>query len=502
MTRPTGIALALMLALCSAPLAATAAASVDATAVVPSGDSAFLADVAAAVEQAERGDTLGAAIVFERLLADPRLATLDAAGRSDVLVAAAMAAAEQKDFTLATQRLQQALALNPRNTYAHLRLAWFQLQGEDPVGAADSVIRGAANSEGSPDITTQMIWQLDTELKHLPEKRMALLQALFERNWINDGVEPVDLWLTLATLQVEAGHGDRVAATLERIDAPIPLVRLRSDKRFDAYLKRGDDRFEPVAAARRQIDRLRVETMLRPGFNITAVELANALMIAGELGEVVGMTDQLAAVANEAAKAPDREAFVIGWMLDIRSRALGRLGESDRAVANQQIAARMAGGIDAVSQKVNLAALYAALHRPMLASEVLRTVEEEDMSVYGSSTHALVSLMTARQLKDDATAQRAWTVLQTNRDATPGHYRDALLIDNRVDEAAQVVIAQLADPLERSQMLLDLQDMRQGPILEGERDMHARWKQMEQRADVRAAVAKVGRVGTYPLFAY
>ncbi|WP_315387518.1 tetratricopeptide repeat protein [uncultured Stenotrophomonas sp.] len=503
MTCRNGIALALMLSLCVAPLAATAAAaSVDATAPLPEGDRAFYMEVGEAAQQAERGDTLGAAIVFERLLADPRLATLPVEGRSHVWASAAMVAAEQKDFTLATQRLQQALAINPRNAYARLRLAWFQLHGQQPVAAADSVIRGAADSEGSPDITTDMVWQLDTELKDLPEKRLALLQALFDRSWKNDGVEPVELWVTLATLQVEAGHGDRVAATLERVDAPIALVRLRSDKRFDPYLQRDDARHEPVAAARRQIDRLRVETMLRPGLNETAVELATALMIAGELGDVVGMTDQLAAAANAATEAPDEEGFSIGWMLDTRSRALRRLGENDRAVANQLIAVRMAGATDMVSQKLNLAALYMALHRPMMAREVLRELDSADMSVYGISSHALVSLMTARQLNDEAAAQRAWTVLQANRTAAPGQYRDALITDNRMDEAAQTVIAQLADPMERGQVLLELQDMREGPVLVGERDYHDRWNQMEKRADVQAAVAKVGRIATYPLFAY
>lgn len=502
MTCRTGIALALMLSLAVAPLAATAAASVDATATLSDGDRAYYMEVGEAVQQAERGDSLGAAIVFERLLADPRLATLEVEGRSHVWASAAMVAAEQKDFPLTTQRLQQALAINPRNAYARLRLAWFQLDDEQTVAAADSVILGAADSEDSPDISTDMVWQLDTELKDLPEKRLALLQALFDSNWKNDGVEPVGLWLILATLQVESGHGDRVPATLERIDAPTALVRLRSDKRFDPYLRRDDARYEPVAAARRQIDRLRVETMLRPGLNETAVELATALMVAGELGDVIGMTDQIAAAASAASEAPAAQAFSIAWMLDTRSRALRRMGENDRAVADQLIAVRMAERSDAVSQKLNLASLYMALHRPMMAREVLRGLDEARLSVHGTSSHALVSLMTARQLSDDVAAQRAWTVLEANRAATPGHYRDALLADNRVDEAAQALIAQLADPLERVQVLLELQDMREGPVLEGERDYHERWKQMEKRADVQAAVAKVGRIASYPLFSY
>lgn len=500
MTCRTASALALLLSLCAVPLANAAATSADATAAVSTPDRAFQAEVGEAVQQAQRGDSLGASIMFERLLADPRLDALGVDARSDAWAAAAMVAAEQKDFALTTQRLQQALSINPHNAYAHLRLAWFQLFDGQPAAAADSVIRGAAASKGSPDISNEMAWQLEGELKDQPGKRMALLQALFDNGWKNDGVEPVELWVVLATLQVEYGHGDQVPATLERIDAPIALVRLRSDKRFDRYLARDDIRYDPVAAARRQIDRLRVETMLRPGVNDTAVELATALMIAGELGDVVGMTDRLSAVANAATDPPGQEGTTVAWMLDARSRALRRQGESDRAVGNQLLAVRMAGA-DAVSQKLNLAALYMALHRPMLAREVLRGVDG-GMSAYGTSTHALVSLMTARQLKDDAAARQAWTVLQANRAKTPGHYRDALIADNRMDEAAQALIAQLADPMERGQVLLELQDMRTGPVLEGEQDFHARWKQMEKRSDVRAALDQVGRVDSYPLFSY
>lgn len=502
MTRNAGTALALFLSLCTTPLVAAAAASVDATTVVSDADRAFHAEVAAALQQSQGGDSLGASIMFDRLLADPRLAALDAEGRSQVWAAAAMVATVQKDDTVAIQRLQQALAFNPHNADARLRLAWFQLLDDQSEVAADNIILAVADSEGPPDLPTQMVWHLDSQLKHLPAKRLAMLSGLFDHGWKNDGVEPVELWLTLATLQLDAGQGDKVPATLERIDTPIALVKLRSDKRFDRYLRRDDPRHDPVAAARRQIDRLRVETMLRPGLNDTAVELANALMIAGELRELIGMTDRLAAVANQATESPDEEAHAVAWMLDTRSRALRRLGESDRAVENQQLAVRMAGeSSGAVSQRLNLAGLYVALQRPLMAREVLPPVDG-DMSTYGASTRALISLIAARQLKDAGAAQQAWEVVMANRAETPGHYRDALLVDNRMDEAAQAVIAQLADPLQRIDTLVELQDLREGPVLPGEVDMHARWKQMEQRADVQAAVSKVGRIDSYPLFSY
>lgn len=505
MTCRTGTALALLLSLCVAPVAtastAASGATVDASSAAPTANTAYLTEFGAALQQADRGDSLGASIVIDRLLADPRLADIDVENRSHVWASAAMVAGAQKQGAVALQRLQQALAVNPRNAYARLRLAWFQMVEQQPEAAADSVVRAIADSDGAPDMSPQMVWQLDTQLKHQPAKRLAVLQGLFDSEWKIEGIEPAELWVVLATLQAEAGQGDKVAATLERIDAPIPLVRLRADKRFDPYLRRDDPRHDPVAAARRHIDQLRVDTMLAPGLNETAVELSSALMVAGELQDVVGMTEALAVAATEATVAPPGKARYVAWMLDIRSRALRRLGKPDDALAAQLLALRMTDPQgDTVSQNLNLANLYVALDRPLKAREVMQGVGD-NMSAYGASTQALIELRAALQLKDAAAAQRARERLLANRALTPDHYREGLLVDHRMDEAAASLLEQLADPMERGTALFDLQDVRRAPVLPADAELHASWEELKQRADVQAAVNRVGRIDTYPLFA-
>lgn len=505
MTCRTGTTLVLLLSLCGVPVAgaATAAsgATVDTTGEAPTVNAAFLAEVGAALQQAEGGDSLGAAITLDRLLDDPRMAMLDVDERSDVWASAAMVAGAQKQNDIALQRLQRALVINPHNAYARLRLAWTQMVETQPTAAADNVILALADTRAEPDMSAEMVWQLDMDLKHLPAKRLAVLQGLFEHHWKSDGIEPVELWSILAILQVEAGQGDKVAATLARIDAPIPLVRLRADKRFDRYLRRDDPRYDPAAAVRRQIDRLRVDTLLSPGVNETAVELSSALMVAGELQEVVGMTTPLADAAAAGREAPPEMARHIAWMLDTRSGAYRRLGKADEAVAAQLLALRMTDPEgDTVSHKLNLAHLYAALHRPSMAREAMRDLR--DLSTYGRSTQAVIELQIALQLNDAPAAARAREQLFASRADTPGHYRQALLLENRMDEAAASLIAQLADPMDRSNALLDLQDMRDATPLPEEVLLTARWKQLTQRADVQAAVRRVGRIESYPLFTY
>ncbi|WP_421569047.1 hypothetical protein [Stenotrophomonas sp. PD6] len=501
----TSTTLVLLLSLCGAPVAgATAAvsgASVDATDAAPAANTAFLAEVRAALQQANNGDSLGAAIVLDRLLADPRMATLDVAERSNVWASAAMVSGAQKQGDIALQRLQQAVAIDPHNAYARLRLGLTQMVDEQIDAAADNVILALADTDGEPDMPAEIVWQLDMLLKHQPARRLGVLQGLFDHDWKIDGIEPVEVWVNLAILQVEAGQHDKVAATLERIDSPAPLMRLRADKRFDRYLRRDDPRYDPVAASRRHIDRLRVEAMLSPGVNETAVELSDALMVAGDLQDVVGMTTRLAEASREAGSAPPELARHVAWMLDTRSRAFRRLGKTDEAVDTQLLAVRMAEPEgDTVSHRLNLAGLYAALHRPLMAREMMKGLD--DLSTYGQSSRALIDLQIALQLNDAAAATRAREQLFASRNDTPGHYRDGLLLENRMDDAAAGMIAQLADPMDRSTALLELQDTREAPPLPEEVLLTARWKQLKQRPDVQAAVRRVGRIESYPLFSH
>lgn len=495
-------ALAVLLALCLAPPVyanTTAQASVEVVSPTED-DEASLADALRSTsEQAIRGDTLGAAIAYERLLQDPRLATLDAEIQGNAWYVAAQVARHQKDMALAEARFERAVQVTPGNASARLMLAEHQLTNNRFDAAADSILLALESVQGPPDISAEFVWHLQNKLKEEPAKRLAVLQALFDHDWKNEGVEPVELWVYLAILQVEAGRDEAVPTTLERIDAPLTLVALRADKRFDRYLRRDDPRFDPVAAARRHIDRLRVEAMLSPGFNQNAVQLAYTLLVAGETEEVVGMTAPLAERAANAGGPPPQGGRYVAWMLDNRSVAQRRLGQLDEAVESQLLAVRVADPqADPVSQKLNLGRLYVALDRPALAREAIDGLG--NLSSYGEGARDVIALRAALQLNDTAAAQAARERLEVQREQNPGLYREGLVADNRLDDAAASLIRQLADPMERTDVLLDMQDLRYAAPPPGEVEHDARWAQLRQRADVRAAVAKVGHIDTYALY--
>lgn len=488
MSRCRRTALALMLSLCLLPAIATADV-----------DSAFNEAVQAASTQLAEGDSLGAAIAYERLLADSRLDTLEPALRSEVWARAAIAAGLQNDNPLAGQRVQKALDIKPDYADARLLLAGHQISLNQLDAAADNMIRGIRDSKDMPPLAEDQVWYISMHLRTDPARRQALLQALFDQHWKPDGIEPSWYWVDLAELQVESAQSDRVAATLERVDEPLPLIQLRSDRRFDRFIQRADARFDPVAAAQRHIDRMRVETMLSPGLNEAAVALANALLVTGQAEDVVGMTQSLGEFAAQARSLPEAdEARPVGMMLNARARAFWQLGRNDDAIQAQELATRMASPGDDTEQKLHLASSYTGLHRPALARQTLRDMG--GLSVQGEGMTQVILLQAAQQLADAAAQQRARDALAAVRAQAPAYTMLGLVTDHRLDEAVAVLTERLADPQERGSALLELQHLRERPELPGDRDFLASWKQFKARADVIAAAEKVGRIDRYPLY--
>jgi beta-barrel assembly-enhancing protease len=501
MSRRFGSVLVLLLTLCGTAMTACAmpADTVEATEATATGDPAYLALLAAAAKQAVDGDVLGASIAYDRLLADPRLATVDAPAQSGAWEMGAWVAAEQRQPDVADQRLAEAIALDPRNASARVTLAGNQVFDQQFEAAADSLIQALQVAGGEEPVVKELVWHLDTALKTMPEKRRAVLQGLFDRGWKNHGVEPTEIWMTLATLQVEADDRDAVAATLERIDSPLDLVALRGDKRFDRYLRRDDPRFDPVSAARRHIDRLRVQATLAWGYGENAVQLTNALLVAGEAEEVIGMTETVAAAGADAKGPPPQGARYLASLLDSRSAAQLQLGRPEEAVVTQVAAARVADpDVDGVSQALNLAHMYASLHRPALARQTIASLTQ--LSRYGEGERDAIALRTALQLNDATAAQSAREALQTQRVDNPSLYLYTLVIDDRMDEAASLLIQQLHDPMERNSTLLHLQELREYPPLPADTAIVARWNALKQRDDVQAAIRRVGRIERYPLY--
>ncbi|WP_215899579.1 hypothetical protein, partial [Acinetobacter baumannii] len=104
-------------------------------------------------------------------------------------------------------------------------------------------------------------------------------------------------------------------ATLARIDSPAEIIRLRSDKRFDRYVDRGDARFDPVQAAQRHLDELRVSGLLDRALDARMAEFSTTLLMLDRNEEVLSLTEGMAGAASNGESPAAAEAEWVAWLL-------------------------------------------------------------------------------------------------------------------------------------------------------------------------------------------
>ncbi|WP_448132932.1 hypothetical protein [Stenotrophomonas rhizophila] len=488
------LALSLLLAMSGMPaLAATAAAA-------PSED-ALAQRLTDTIALSEQGDSVGALIGFERVFNDPDLASLDAAQRLEGLVSAGRTAFNARQPQEAQRYLDTALKQAPDDARALYVLGRLKLLQDQPALGAALITRSLrASDRFLADIDAPLVYRLGDALQEQPDDYRALLEVLFDRQWKVDGLEPTALWLTLATLQADAGQQQRLAATVMRIDAPIEVVALRSDKRFDAVVDRRDPRFDPLQSARRHADALRVSALLQPEASDLAA-LTDTLLLLGEHAQVLTATDPFNARLTEAG-AP--RSFPGGayaaWVLLHRAVAQHRLGQDDQTEATLELASTLTDEGDTVNplQRLYLASWYLSSAKPARALQTLEGLDEEPM--FGEYLRQWIRFSAYRTLGDTARSAQARQWLQANQDEGRSVYVNVLLEEQRTDEAARWVITELQSPRRRQDLLEVMQDFRALPPMPADVDNDARWEALLKRPDVRAALERVGRRETLPIY--
>jgi hypothetical protein len=486
----------------------TASANVPRTPTSPSqppSDAAMDASHAAyaqqwdtAIEQSRSGNTLAALIAMERLMDSPLLADFDAARRGRAAQIAGWTAAMQKQPALARRYLQQALLALPGDASILTTLVSLDLNDDQPAAALEHLTQALARADSPLAIDRHTVSYLQYHLREQPAQRMALLQALFDNGWKIAGTEPTGLWLDLATLQADNGRGYAIPTTLARIDTPAELIRLRSDKRFDRYVDRHDARFDPVKAAQAHLDTLRVSGLLDGGLDARLVDFSSTLLMLDRNEEVLALTDDLAEAVAQGQAPSAAKAEWLAWLLNSRVAALRRLGRTDEVPETAKLAARIGAlGPDGLEHQMNVAFVLSSLGKAQEAGAAMATLS--DLSGYGQAAQAVIQFAAARQRGDAAAAAAARAVIVDQRQDARLFHREMLLEEGDLDGAAAVLIEQLRSPLERSDALASLQDMRVYPSLPGDVRIDAAWRELKQRADVQAEVSRVGRIERYDL---
>ncbi|HTQ13275.1 MAG TPA: hypothetical protein VMH86_05305 [Rhizomicrobium sp.] len=324
-----------------------------------------------------------------------------------------------------------------------------------------------------------------------------LLSGLHARKWhpTNPFWTADTMWRALAALDLAAGDDAGARAALEDMVEPDTFIGVWTDRRFDAVTAGAGPELGAIAAAR--LASLKALSAAHPDLLEGVVDVALQLIEQGRAQEALAMMDDaLARTARDHAYADQDEQR--NWALDTRAVALYRLGRFDDSVAARVKAAAMKedGGVN-VSQAINLANLYNDLARPADALAALATLGP--MSGYGRMQAELERVCADAQLKDADGLAQSLGYMRAHLDDAPNSAIQAELCAGNQDKAAALLIAQLADPVRRGDALVPLQDW--APMPEGPHDkaMDAAWDALKARPDVRAAVARVGRIESWPI---
>jgi tetratricopeptide (TPR) repeat protein len=336
-----------------------------------------------------------------------------------------------------------------------------------------------------------------------PERRFSLLEALYQANWApSDAFVSADRqWRDLMLMMVERGQLNRAGAVAEGLVGPYALIGLRADRRFDEVIDRAAPRYEPEAAAARRLETLEIAAAEQPR-RLTGINaVAGVLIQTRRTTEALKLLDETLA----RAAAPDA-AFVdadeeLAWTMDYRARALVQLGRFDEAVAQWRVAAqRPELGQPNVSQTINLAGLYADLGRSAEAAAVADQALALDLSQFGRMQALAVRACALHEAGDRAGAARDLAEMRAHAADAPAALEGALLCAGALDAAARLYVARLADPDLRGAALEELQDYVAPPVATPLQEKRARGlAAVRARPQVRAAIARVGRVEHYNL---
>lgn len=456
----------------------------------------------AAMALGDQGDAADADRALAQLMAHPEFPALSAGEQRATWSRAAWMAVRLDDLARARGLVDRAIAAGSDDPDDVYLLAQLDSHQGDHEAAARHLHDLAVRWPHVLDhLGTDVVLRIARQAPEEAPVRVQLMEALLHADWDGNGLGVGDLWYRLALHYQARGDAAGVRTAVARTTAPDALVKFRADRRFDALLDRDDAALDVAAAAQRRVDHLRRLAAERPDSLEVRMELSYALLATGRHADVVALaTETLAAVSAGTTDAPafaDPQYAV--WLLNNRAIAQRRLGKLYDAQADLFRGATLDeyGGAN-VSQALNLGQFLCQRGRPDEALAAIGRVGS--MSGYGRMVQASIEHCAAVQQQDAAAARRALGYLRDHRDEAQDIWIWALVEAERMDEAAQALIAALETPKTRGEMLAALQDYREPDPLPAFLPVQERWRALLAREDVRQAVDTVGRIERYPIF--
>lgn len=460
--------------------------------------------LAAAIARAddEDPDPGAADSALSAVIAHPAFKTLPDEQQHQALSVAAFVAIRLDELPRARDLYLAATRVDPADPDDWYRLSLIERELGDHETSAAHLLHLLREWPGLLDnLPEHDISLLVHQMAPTSPARLEVLQTLFDASWTRNGLGASVLWYELALMRVERGQTEEARQAIARVTEPMDVVKLRADRRFDAVVDRDDERFDAEHAARKRADELRVMAMLDPERLDVLRELTYAMLTAGDNRAVLAMADAaLAVIAAGEEASPFQDIDEQVWLMNNRAIALRRLGRIDEALEQMEHASRLTEqGEPNVSQLLNLGQFYCSLGRPDDARRVIAQVGE--MSGYGRMVQASVQHCAARRSGDAIGAAHALAYLRRHRQDSEIHFVEALIEAERLDEAAAVLVALLQSPHDRADVLIAAQKFRTTEPLPGDVEYRARSHEVIARAEVQAAVQRVGRVERHGIHA-
>lgn len=470
----------------------------------PSGMMRYLQRAEAAIERASVADASDAAAVATQLsglIEDPLFAMLPKPAQRMLVSAKAFAQLRQGHLLQARDLYLQATRIDGNEPGEWYWLAIIELDLGRRARSAH-YLTALINrwpflaNKLDPHVLSNLVYQGTGD----EAVRTALMQALFEAGWDDRGNGVDDVWRQLALARLATGDTVLAAKVVATLTDPLVIIKVRSDKRFDALAPVVEALPTAQDAAERKVAELRALARESPARIDLAAALGTALLVAGRHEEAVAAADATLAAIETGNPAEFERLDWEVWVRNNRAIALRRLGRIDEAVAEMERASRIhERGAPNVSQVLNLGVLHCHLERPEAALGAVTRVGS-GISGYGRMVLESIRHCAALQTGNKAMAGEALGYLRAHRSDSHTLLILALLREGRLDEAAAGLIAQLEDEKERATGLEFVQQFRTGPQLPGNRALATVRLALLARADVRAAVERVGRAGVHEVF--
>jgi tetratricopeptide (TPR) repeat protein len=439
---------------------------------------------------------------FAVAIGDSRFAELSGAERHRALYSAGWAANELKEWREAQGYLGRSGSM-PDKTNDDLIGMLIASHALHDLHAVVETLTTLARFDPTSlhDLEEWLVFGAFRDSRDLPpgdDARFRLLDSAFDAEYVaKSGQQPAWVWRDLAALLLDRGDAIKATRVALRVTAPSILIELRADKRFEQIVQANPEHFDIARSLELDLARSREAVRKAPRSLGAVTVLISALGRTGRDREALIVADEALTRVDSSPVAPyDDVARALPWVRNARSNALWRMGRWQAAIEELKRAMKLdEDGGKNTSQVINLAERYYALERPKEALAVLASVGPQ--SRYGAMELTLARLQAESELGDAAAVARSLEYLRAHEGDAPESLALGLLVVGKFDEAARVLIAQLDDPLQRAEALHSLQDFKRGPEPPSSRKRTANWKKLLARQDVKAAVARVGKIEHY-----